>query len=172
MTSPWDINEVYKEQVASARQRAQNGMGGPLVDKWDKRWMRLAWEVSSWASCLRAKAGAVAVTHDNRPISLAYNGAPQGMPSCVELGDCIQEGGHCINCLHVEDNIVLFAERSLLVGAKLYITMTPCVRCANKLIQAKFSEIVYDVDYANGTSKSLERFKSAGIVVRRVHVAR
>lgn len=140
---------------------------------WDELWMRIAWEMAARTSCLRpgAKMGAIAVTRDNRPISLAYAGAPQGMPSCVELGACVMENGHCVNTNHVEDNIILFAERSALIDSRLYITMTPCVRCSNKLIQARVGEIIYDVEYANGTSKSLERLASAGVVVRRVHAS-
>ena len=56
-----------------------------------------------------------------------------------------------------------------LAGSKVYLTMTPCVRCANTLIQARVAEVIYDQHYQNGTQGSVERLQAAGVKVRRFY---
>ena len=59
------------------------------MDKWDERFMELTENVGSWASCLRRKVGAV-IVRDKRVMTTGYNGAPAGIKSCIERGECLR----------------------------------------------------------------------------------
>ena len=59
------------------------------MDKWDHRFMEVARLVATWASCFQPdrKIGAVIVL-DKRIMTTGYNGAPAGMKTCKERGEC------------------------------------------------------------------------------------
>ena len=81
------------------------------------------------ATCLRKKWGAVIVKNDEI-ISTGYNGAPRGRKNCDDLGYCIREqlniprGERYELCrsVHAEQNAIISASRSEMIGATLYIT--------------------------------------------------
>lgn len=109
---------------------------------WDSYFNLITIAVASRADCTRRRVGAVIVDADHRIISTGYNGAPSGLPGCLE-GACprgqmsYEEIGalsaydNCIS-IHAEANALLYARVSL-VGATMYITCEPCKDCA-KLI--------------------------------------
>ena len=57
---------------------------------WDEYFMRMAHLVAKRSTCLRRQVGAVLVK-DNRVLATGYNGAPKGLPHCVDLGKCLRE---------------------------------------------------------------------------------
>ena len=61
------------------------------MDKWDKRFMDLAETVAEWSSCYQQNrhVGAV-VVKDKRILTTGYNGAPSGIESCAERGECLR----------------------------------------------------------------------------------
>lgn len=63
-----------------------------MMDKWDKRFMEMANVVSTWSSCYRTgrQVGAV-ITKNKRILTTGYNGAPEGIRSCVEKGECMRD---------------------------------------------------------------------------------
>ena len=50
-----------------------------MESKWDKRFMRVAREISSWSKDPSKQIGAVAVNSDRRILATGYNGFPQGI---------------------------------------------------------------------------------------------
>ncbi len=76
---------------------------------WDLYFIRIAKEVSSRATCLRAQVGAV-IVKDNRILSTGFNGAPVGEAHCLDEG-CLMYESHCIRCIHAEENAVLNAAK-------------------------------------------------------------
>ena len=63
--------------------------------------MKLTEEVGTWASCFRRKVGAV-IVRDNRVMATGYNGAPQGIRSCIERGECLREQMNIESGTHAE----------------------------------------------------------------------
>ena len=59
--------------------------------KWDKRFIELAWTIGSWSSCYQENRhiGAV-IVKNKRILTTGYNGAPAGIKSCTEKGECTQ----------------------------------------------------------------------------------
>lgn len=139
----------------------------PQRPSWDAIWMGVADSMSQRATCPRLSVGSVAV-RDNQLLATAYNGAPRGLPHCVDVG-CDMRGGHCVRAVHAEQNIVAQAayRGTSLNGATLYTRHGFCVRCANLLIQAGIAEVVYVEEYANGTEGALDALRASGITVRR-----
>ena len=61
------------------------------MDKWDKRFMELAYTVAGWSSCFQEnrQIGAV-IVRDKRILTTGYNGAPGNVTSCKERGECLR----------------------------------------------------------------------------------
>ena len=121
--------------------------------------MRLAHEVASNGTCSRAEVGAVLV-NDDRVISIGYNGAPRGMPHCVEVGcDIIKVDGvdHCIRSVHAEENVIANAAfgGSKTKGATLYCTLSPCYACCRILVNAGIAQVYYAKDYPDARAREL-----------------
>jgi dCMP deaminase len=140
---------------------------------WDEYFIKMAHLVSERASCLRRKVGAV-IVKDNHILATGYNGAPKGTKHCFETG-CLRQqlnvpsGQRHELCrgLHAEQNA--FLQAALygipLDGAKIYITVTPCVICAKMIINAGITEIIVDGEYPDEMSMAF--LKEAGVKVRK-----
>ncbi len=114
---------------------------------WDDYFISITLDVSKRATCLRAQVGAI-IVKDKRILTTGYNGAPKGLPHCLDEG-CEIVGGHCVRCLHAEQNAILqAAEYGVpLEGATIYITHQPCVTCAKMIINAGIKRVVYAGNY-------------------------
>ena len=146
------------------------------MDKWDKRFMELTHTVSNWSSCYQEnrKIGAV-IVKDKRILTTGYNGAPAGIKSCVEKGEClrkkldIKSGTRHELCyaVHAEQNAIIQAAKLgvSINGATLYCTHQPCVICAKMIINAGIIRVVYENGYPD--EFSLELFNEANIKVEK-----
>ena len=131
---------------------------------WDEYFMAIARIAATRANCDRLHAGAVLVK-DKRIIATGYNGAPQGLPICDDVGH-LMEDGHCVRTIHAEHNVLLQVARlqgSSTEGSTLYATYSPCVHCAKYLVAAGIKRVVFGQVYRN--SDVIEYLKTAGIDV-------
>ena len=136
------------------------------MDKWDKRFMELTEQVASWSSCYKSdrQVGAI-IVKNKRILTTGYNGAPEGVKSCRERGECLRmkndiaSGTRLELCyaVHAEQNAIVQAARLgiLLEGATLYCTHQPCVICAKMIINAGIKRIVYKDGYPDEFSVQL-----------------
>ena len=143
-----------------------------MFDKWDKRFMEMAKLVSTWASCYKRdrKIGAVIVL-GKRVMTTGYNGAPAGLRTCRERGECmrrrlgIESGTRAELCyaIHAEQNAIIQAAKLgvSIDGATLYCTHQPCSVCAKMIINAGISRVVYQEGYPD--EFSLEIFREANV---------
>ena len=133
--------------------------------------MELALVVSKRSTCLRQKVGAV-IVKDKRILATGYNGAPSGMPHCLDVG-CLREklgvpsGERQELCrgLHAEQNAIIQAAKFgiSIEGSTIYTTHCPCITCAKMIINAGIRRVVYGRDYAD--KRGLELLREAGIEV-------
>lgn len=112
---------------------------------WDKYFLSLAEQVSTRATCKRAKHGCVLVI-DNTILSTGYNGSPPGTPHCID-SECILINNHCKVCNHAEMNAVCQAAIKGIKteGSTAYITGDPCCDCLRILLCSKIAKIVYKI---------------------------
>ena len=144
------------------------------MDKWDKRFMDMAEVVSIWSSCYQENrhVGAV-IVKEKRILTTGYNGAPSGIVSCAEKGECLRRklnipsGTKHELCyaVHAEQNAIAQAAKLgiSVEGATLYCTHQPCVICAKMIINSGIRKVVYKYGYPDDFS--LELFKEAGVEV-------
>lgn len=114
---------------------------------WPEYFMRRAILTAERASCPRASVGAVLVGN-NREIASGYNGAPEGIETCLDRG-CVMHEGHCRSAVHAEANAIITAARHGVStqGSTLYVTHFPCLTCLNLVIQAGVVQVFYLNDY-------------------------
>jgi len=146
------------------------------MDKWDRRFMELAGVIANWASCYKQnrKIGAV-IVKNKRILTTGYNGAPAGIKTCVERGECLREklgipsGTRHEICyaVHAEQNAIIQAARlgSSIDGATLYCTHQPCVLCAKMIVNSGIERIVYEKGYPDDFS--LEIIAESGVKLER-----
>ena len=146
------------------------------MDKWDDRFMELAGVISGWASCYKAdrKIGAV-IVKNKRIVTTGYNGAPAGITTCVERGECLREklgiasGTRHELCyaVHAEQNAIIQAARLgiSIDGATLYCTHQPCVLCAKMIVNAGIRRVVYREGYPDDFA--LEMLNEGGVELER-----
>ncbi len=126
--------------------------------KWDERFMELAKTIGTWSSCYQQnrKIGAV-IVRNKRILTTGYNGAPAGVTSCVERGECmrrklnIPSGTQHELCyaIHAEQNAIIQAAKLgiTIEGATMYCTHQPCVICAKMIVNSGISRVIYGEGY-------------------------
>lgn len=146
------------------------------MDKWDARFMELTRQVGSWSSCFQSgrHVGAV-IVRDKRVVATGYNGAPSGIKSCVEKGECLRRKNNIPSgtkqelcfAVHAEQNAIVQAARYgiAIQGATLYCTHQPCVICAKIIINSGIARVVYEEGYPDPFS--LQLFREAGTVIEK-----
>ena len=146
------------------------------MNKWDIRFMEMAKLVAGWSSCYKPdrRVGAV-VVRDKSILTTGYNGAPSGVSSCVERGECLRvkqgipSGTRQEVCyaVHAEQNAIVQAAKLglSLEGATLYCTHQPCSICSRLIINSGIKRVVYDLGYPDAFS--LELFEKAGVEIVR-----
>ena len=146
------------------------------MDKWDKRFMELTETVANWSSCYQENrhVGAI-IVKNKRVMTTGYNGAPAGISSCEEKGECLRRKLNIASgtkhelcfAVHAEQNAIIQAARSgiNISGATLYCTHQPCVICAKIIINAGIVRVVYKNGYPD--EFSLQLFKEANVIVEK-----
>ncbi|HEY3397761.1 MAG TPA: cytidine/deoxycytidylate deaminase family protein [Armatimonadota bacterium] len=139
---------------------------------WDDYFMQIAQLVAQRSTCLRRRVGAVLVSN-RRILSTGYNGAPQGLAHCHELGGCLREQQgipsgerqELCRALHAEQNAII---QAAVHGVELhdvtaYSTTQPCVTCAKMMVNANVRRIVFAGDYPDALAR--EVLAEAGITL-------
>ncbi len=142
------------------------------MSKWDARFMEMARLVATWTSCYTpGRAIGAVIVKDKRVMTTGYNGAPAGLPTCREKGEClrrklgVESGTRAEVCfaIHAEQNAIIQAARLgiSIDGSTLYCTHQPCSVCTRMIINAGIRRVVYEQGYPDAFS--LELFHAAGI---------
>ena len=111
-----------------------------LADKWDRRFISLAAEVSTWSKDPSTKVGAVLVSPDRTDIAIGYNGFARGMDDSPEL--YADRNTKYSRIIHGEVNAILLARRSVRGYTAYLWPLLSCNRCTVLLIQAGIARVV------------------------------
>ncbi len=145
------------------------------IDKrisWDEYFMEMAELTARRSTCLRRQVGAV-IVKNKHVIATGYNGAPQGLKHCAELGGCLREKlgvpsgerHELCRALHAEQNAIIQAATlgQSIEGGTIYITNHPCSICAKMIINAGIRRIVVRNGYPDELAEEL--LEEAGMKV-------
>lgn len=136
---------------------------------WDLWFTRLAYIVAQRASCRRKRVGAIIVDEDHRIISTGYNGAPRGMPDCLEAGcdlRTIDGRESCVRTLHAESNAIDYAGKAA-DGGILFATVIPCRLCAQRIVQAGITRVCFHEYYeSQGTKETAQVLQIGGVALQ------
>lgn len=135
--------------------------------------MGVATMIAQRSTCSRAQVGAV-LTLDGRILSTGYNGAPARLPHCDHSCNCgypgkgglLFDSKHLSNCdslspcsisVHAEANVVAFAARHGVItqDSHLYTTVSPCLACAQLLVNAGVVKVCYMHQYRDTSGLKL-----------------
>ena len=94
---------------------------------------------------------------DRSILATGYNGAPAGMPHCLDVGCLVYESRtpagdvekNCFRTIHAEINAIAQAARNgtRIDGADIYVTHTPCIHCFKTLVNTGVKRIFYERPY-------------------------
>ena len=122
-------------------------------------YLNLARAVSLRSTCLRRQYGAV-IVKDDRIISTGYNGSARNEPNCCDSGVCWREANgiphgeryELCMAVHAEENAIVNANPTDMVGATLYLAGTeggkpiehpePCLQCGRRIRNAQIGRVV------------------------------
>ncbi len=115
-----------------------------MVDnKWDLRYLKLAYEVAQWSKDPSSKIGAVTVGAKGQVLSQGFNGFPRGLKDdFARLHDRETKYKFVV---HAEMNAIYNAtyNGTSLDGATLYVYGLPiCSECAKGVIQVGIKRVV------------------------------
>ena len=102
-------------------------------------YLNIAREISTLSRGKRAQVGCI-IVKDDRILSCGYNGTPSGFDN-----NCEDENGNTKpEVIHAEANAILKARnRDDLVGADLYLTLSPCFHCSKLIKQAGIRHVYF-----------------------------
>lgn len=130
---------------------------------WEAYFMEITRLVARRSTCQRRRVGAILVK-DKRILATGYNGAPSGLPHCLDIG-CLRqqklvpsgERHELCRGLHAEQNVIIQAARHgiSIQSASLYCTTMPCAICAKMIINAGIISVYYEEGYADRIAEEL-----------------
>lgn len=145
-----------------------------LSDKWIRRHLEIAHQVSSWSKDTSTKVGCVIVSEKGLPVSWGFNGNPMGVKDTPER---MERPVKYHYAAHAERNAMDVCRRSV-ENCIMFVTHIPCSSCAIGIIQNGIKHVI--VDSQNGfndeesylhknekwkeaATHSLQMFKEAGV---------
>src|SRR5210317_1748609 len=117
------------------------------MSEWDKRYLGLAKEVSTWSKDPSSKIGAIAVGLKGQVLAQGYNGFPRGIndsPARMNVKETKYK-----YVVHAEQNVIYNATYNgvSLDGSTLYVWGLPvCSECAKGVIQVGIKRVVIMAD--------------------------
>lgn len=113
----------------------------------ENTFMDLALVWARRSTCTKTIAvGCVLVNQFDQVIASGYNGAPRGIPHCDGLGKgCNLYKAESPRHIHAEENAILQCALNGVSSRNcvLYVTHSPCLRCALRIIQAGITAVIY-----------------------------
>jgi dCMP deaminase len=114
-----------------------------MIDKWDKRYLEIAKQVSTWSKDPSTQVGAITVGQKGQILSTGFNGFPRGIDDSPErLNDRPTKYKYVV---HAEKNVIYNAciNTVSLDGSTLYVYGLPlCSECCKGIVQVGVRKVV------------------------------
>ena len=142
-----------------------------LSNNWDKKYIRLAREISNWSKDPSKQIGAVAIGEKGQVLAQGYNGFPRGIEDTDDRLNHRKTKYKYV--VHAEMNCIYNATYNgvSLNGSTMYIYGLPvCSECAKGLIQVGIKRVVSTPitdatpeTWVESTKLTKEIFQEAGV---------
>jgi dCMP deaminase len=114
------------------------------MNKWDKRYLRLAREIATWSKDPSTQVGAVIVRPNKSVCSVGFNGFPQPMNDLPET--YLNRDEKYSRIVHAEVNALIFSRDVSHENYTLYTyPFLSCDRCFVQMVQAGITRVVSPV---------------------------
>ncbi len=140
---------------------------------WDQYFLTITRTVAERSTCTRAKVGSV-IVRKRSILATGYNGAPAGMPHCLDVGCEVYESKNpdgevvqnCFRTIHAEINAIAQASRNgtSIDGADIYVTHTPCIHCFKVIVNSGIVRVFYEKPYKLETIAELRRLSGVELI--------
>ena len=145
-------------------------------NKWHKRFIEMAYLVSSWSKDPSTQCGTVIVDKNNRVVSVGYNGFARGVEDTQERLNNRELKYPIV--IHSEPNALMFAKQDLTGCSIYFVPMFSCARCSALIIQAGIKKVYYvpttDKEKLARWGKEFElssqMYKEAGVLVTPIEI--
>jgi dCMP deaminase len=143
-----------------------------LSPKWTSRMLGVAKKFATFSKDESTKVGAVITTSVGRPVSWAFNGMPMGIND--DVPERHERPLKYKWFSHAEENAIDLAATGDLSGCVMFVTFSPCSRCARSIINKQIKTVVVDEEFAahkmperwqEDMLVALEMLKEAGVEV-------
>lgn len=118
-----------------------------MTESWNRKYVNLAKEVSTWSKDPSRHIGAVAVSQKGQVLATGYNGFPRGMFDTTErYSDRALKYKYIV---HAEMNCIYNATYNgvSLDGSSLFVWgLPPCSECAKGIIQVGIKTVYWSTD--------------------------
>lgn len=141
---------------------------------WDEYFLMIAKLAATRSTCIAFPVGAV-IVRDKQIVATGYNGSPSGSAHCTTQGYCYPGLDSCdasktmpSRAVHAEANAIAQAAKHGVAteGAKIYVTLEPCLSCLKLVISAGIHEIYYETSFNSGESALVrDSFIKEGLVI-------
>lgn len=109
-------------------------------NKWNRRFLNLADNISKWSKDPVLKVGAVIVRPDKSIASMGFNGFPPDMLDSHELySNKEYKRDHIV---HAETNAINFMVDKNPCGFTMFTSFHPCEKCAERIVNAGITRVV------------------------------
>lgn len=133
------------------------------MNKWDRRWLRMAREVSTWSKDPSTKVGAI-IAFGKEFTALGYNGFPESIKDDERL---LNREEKLDRIIHAEMNAILKTDKNLNFCTLYTYPMMPCHKCTGIIIETGITKVV-TIKYKGG--KWEESFRKTRSYLREANI--
>jgi len=137
--------------------------------KWDKRFLNLAKEISTWSKDPSTQIGAVLVNDERRILATGYNGFPRGVWDSPDYYQDRETKYKYV--VHAEMNAIYNATYNgiSLKDSTLYVWGLPvCAECAKGVIQVGIKRVV--MPHGDYPERWIESFKKTASMFKETNI--
>lgn len=125
--------------------------------------IKTAWTFAERSVCSRLNVGCVITNSEMTSIEgIGYNGKAKGEPHEPDSDEPGKTG-----MIHAEENALIKADYKV-KNKVMFLTHSPCLMCARKIVNADIKKVFYDQKY-RGT-EGLDLLQDSGILVYQLSV--
>ncbi len=120
-------------------------------------YLDIAENIARFSHAERNKVGALIVSSEGKIVGTGYNGTPSGCSNSCETSD----NSTFDYVIHAELNAIFNATTHNLENSTIFVTHSPCIKCASAIVQKKIKTVFFLERYR--LTDGIEFLRACGI---------